>query len=431
MSDAGREPFAHDVLLADGGSAHVRPVRADEAPRIEAFHRALSSETIHFRYFSGLAILPKLILRRFTHPDPERECVLVAELGDELIGLASYHRRLGEDAAEVAFVIADAHQGRGLGTRLLEALAEHARVHGVARFRADTLVGNRAMLRVFHDAGFAVEREPDGGVVHVRFPIEETPRVEAAREQREHLAEARSVRRFVAPRSIVLAGGRADGFRGPVYRDLGSLPRDVDLALFAGEARALEPFVHACGEAGVHALCVGELTGAPEGDARAAFDRELRVAVRAHGMRLLGPGSLGILNPAPDVALCTVALEPLPGPGSLAVASESPVRGAALLGRLAERHIGVSSFVSVGRRADVSAYDCLSYWLDDPATRVIALELSSCGNPRKFARLAERVARAKPILALATGDPTQDELLARAGAELAPSLDALLDRLPS
>ncbi|MEX2207712.1 MAG: GNAT family N-acetyltransferase [Myxococcota bacterium] len=430
MSDVGREPCAHDVLLADGGSAHIRPVRPDEAPRIEAFHRALSDETIHFRYFSGLAVLPKLILRRFTHPDPERECVLIAEVADDLIGLASYHRRGDEDAAEVAFVIADAHQGRGLGTLLLEALAEHARAHGVARFRADTLVGNRAMLRVFLDAGLAVEREADGGVVHVRFPTEETPRVAAAREQREHLAEARSVRRFVAPRSILLAGGRADGFRGPVYRELAALPRDVDLALFSGEARDLEAFVHACGDAGVHALCVGELRGAPEGDARAAFDRELRVAVRAQGMRLLGPDSLGIHNPAPDVALRAVALEPLPGPGWLAVASESPVRGAALLARLAERHIGVSSFVSVGRRADVSAYDCLSYWLDDPATRNIALELSSCGNPLKFARLAERVARAKPILALETGDPGQDALFARAGAELLPSLDALLARLP-
>lgn len=425
-----REPCAHDVLLADGGSAHVRPVRPDEAPRIEAFHRALSSETIHFRYFSGLAILPKLILRRFTHPHPEHECVLIAEFADELIGLASYHRRAGEDAAEVAFVIADAHQGRGLGTLLLEALAEHARAHGVARFRADTLMGNRAMLRVFVDAGFAVEREADGGVVHVRFPIEETPGVEAARERREHLAEARSVRRFVAPRSILLAGLRAEGFRGPVYRDLGALPRDVDLALYAGEAGALEPFVHACGDAGVHALCVGELRGEPEGDARAAFDRELRVAVRAHGMRLLGPGSLGIHNPSPDVALRSVALEPLPGAGWLAVASESPARGAALLAQLAERHMGVSSFVSVGRRADVSAYDCLAYWLEDPATRTIALELSSCGNPRKFARLAERVARAKPILALETGDPAQDALLASAGAQLLPSLDALLGRLP-
>ena len=430
MSDAGREPCAHDVLLADGGSARVRSVRADDAPRIETFHRALSLETIHFRYFSGLAVLPKLIVRRFSQPDPLRECVLVAELADALIGLASYHRCGAEDVAEVAFVVADAHQGRGLGTLLLEALAEHARAHGIASFRADTLAGNRAMLRVFHDAGFAVEREADGGVVHVRFPIAETGRVEAAREQREHLAEARSVRRFVAPRSLLLAGMEVADFRGVIHRDLRALPTDVDLALYAGEARELEAFLHVCGEAGVHALCVGALRGAPEADGRAAFDRELRVAARAQGLRLLGPESLGVLNTAPDVALCTFPLERSPGRGSLAIAIESAERGADLLARLAERHTGVSSFISLGRRADVSANDCLSFWLDDAATRAVVLDVASVGNAKKFERIAARVASAKPLFALATGDAAQDAVLARAGVDVAPSLDALIRRLP-
>ena len=429
MSAAEPPQGGSDVLLSDGGSAHLRPVRAEDEARIAAFHRALSLDTIRFRYFSGLAVLPKLILRRFSHPDPERECVLVAEVSGELIGLASYHRRGSEDSAEAAFVIADAHQGRGLGTLLLEALAQHARAHGVARFHADTLVGNRPMLRVFLDAGFPVEREADGGVVHVRFPLEETPRVEATREQREHLAEARSVRRLIAPRSVLLAGGRVEGFRGVVHRELRDLPRDVDLALFAGESRELDAFVSACGDAGVHALCVGALRAAPDREARADFDRELCAEVRAHGMRLLGPESLGVLNTGPDLALRTFELERLPGPGSLAIASESPARGAALLAGLAERHVGVSSFVSLGRRADVSANDCLSYWLDDGATRSVALELASVGNPLKFARIAARVARSKGLFALATGDPAQDALLSSAGAQLAPSLDALLTLL--
>jgi len=417
---------ARDVLLADGGSARVRPVRADDAERIAAFHRALSLETIHFRYFSGLAVLPPLILKRFSQPDPARNRVLVAEIGAELIALASYHRRGAEDSAEVAFVVADAQQGRGLGTLLLEELAALARADGITGFRADTLAWNRAMLRVFLDAGFEVERRTDGSVVHVRFPTEDTPRVQAAREQREHLAEARSVRRLVAPRSIVLAGGRADGFRGAVHRDVRALPPGVDLALFAGEARALEDFVRACGEASVRALAVGELRGAPDGDARADFDRELRVAVRAQGMRLLGPESLGLLNTAPDVALCTVALEHLPGPGGLGIASDSAARGTALLAGLAERHIGVSSFISLGRRADVSANDCLSYWLDDGATRAVVLELASVGNALKFARIAARVARVKPVFALSTGDHAQDAQLEGVGANVFPTLEALL-----
>ncbi|MGH9889305.1 MAG: GNAT family N-acetyltransferase, partial [bacterium] len=171
----------HEVLLTDGGSASLRPVRADDAPRIAAFHRALSLETIHFRYFSGLTILPPLILKRFSQPDPARELVIVAEVNEALVGLASAHRQRASDAAEVAFVVADAHQGRGLGTLMLEELAEQARAHGITRFIADTLSGNRAMLRVFRDAGFEVARQADAATVHVAFPIEDTPRAQAAR----------------------------------------------------------------------------------------------------------------------------------------------------------------------------------------------------------------------------------------------------------
>ena len=199
--------MAVEVVLADGGSALLRAVNPDDAPRIAAFHNALSLETVHFRYFSALCKLPPLILRRFTQVDFARDMVLVAELGDRLIALASWHRGKLPDSAEVAFVVSDEHQGRGLGTLLLERLAELARERGLTRFRADTLAGNRAMLRVFADAGFALERESDdAAVVHLRFPVAETTAVQSAREQREHLAEARSIARLLAPRTILLAG---------------------------------------------------------------------------------------------------------------------------------------------------------------------------------------------------------------------------------
>jgi GNAT superfamily N-acetyltransferase len=431
VSDAsGLADVAHDVLLADGGSARIRPVRADDAPRIAAFHRALSLETVEFRYFTGLRTLPPLLLKRFSQPDPERDLVLVAEIGDALIALASAHRKPGEDTAEVAFVVADAQQGRGLGTLLLEELAARARSRGIAYFRADTLTRNRAMLRVFHDAGFDVERVPDSTVVHLHFPIRDTPRAQAAHERREHHAEARSLLRLVAPKSLLLAGGRAEDFPGPVYTDLRGLPPGVDLALYDGEAAALGAFVHACGDAGVHALAVGELRGEPEGNARADFDRELRMTARAHGMRLLGPGSLGILNTADGAGLRALPLAELPGPGPIGVASESRERGAALLAGFARKKLGVSTFVSLGRRADVSVNDCLSYWLEDGSTQRVVLELESCGNPLKFERMAAAFAEAKPLYALATGDAAQDAALTRAGAAVHPTLDALLASLP-
>jgi GNAT superfamily N-acetyltransferase len=234
-------------------------VKPDDAARIAAFHRALSLETVHFRYFSALCELPPLILRRFSQVDFARNMVLVAELGERLIALASWHRGALPDSAEVAFVVADEHQGRGLGTLLLERLAELARERGLTRFRADTLAGNRAMLRVFADAGFALERESnDSAVVHLRFPVAETTAARSARELREHLAEARSVARLLAPRTILLAGDcggdaarlRAGGCASELCTDAERAPHGLDLVLWSGAAAGLAPLMAAVAAAG-------------------------------------------------------------------------------------------------------------------------------------------------------------------------------------
>jgi GNAT superfamily N-acetyltransferase len=422
------------VLLADGGSVCVRPVTPGDAPRIEAFHRALSLETVHFRYFSGLARLPPAIVRRFTVVDFARDMVLVAELGERVVALASYHRGRSPDSAEVAFVVADEHQGRGLGTLLLDELAELAREHGVTRFVADTLVGNRAMLRVFADAGFELERDSGGGVVHLRFPVAETPRAKLAHELREHRAEAQSIARILAPRSLLVAGrlaadpGRLARFRGPLYTDLRSAPDDVDLALYAGPARELPPLVSTLAASGAHALLVGELGDEPQGGAElAVFDRELRSAVRRCGMRLIGPSSLGVINTDPAVLLEVVPRAALPRRGGVALACDGAVTGD-VLGEALSAGVGLSSYVSLGRRADVSANDLLQFWQDDPATRAIALAIGSAGNRAKLERVALRAAAAKPVFALATGDAGFDALLAGARVTLTPRPRELLER---
>jgi len=428
-------PAPCDVLLADGGSAHVRAARPDDAPRLAAFHRALSLETVHYRYFSGLTELPPLILRRFTEVDFTRDMALVAEVAGRMIALASYHRRADEpDTAEVAFVVADEHQGRGLGTVLLERLAALARERGVRRFRADTLAGNRAMLRVFHDAGFEVARRPDAGVVHVGFPVAETPAARAAHDAREHLAEARSVARLLAPRALYLAGGRRDdgprlralGFRGGIHREEEGrdVPDGVDLALYAGAAAGVPALVAACARAHVHALALGALEGEPAGAERDAFEHELATAVRRNGLRLVGPGSLGLLHTA--VGLCTLPVARAPARGALAFACDESASATALLERFAAANVGVSTCVDLGRRADVSANDLLQHWQNDADTRVVALALARCGNPLKFERIAARAAANKPLVALATGRAEEDARLARAGAALAADPDALV-----
>jgi GNAT superfamily N-acetyltransferase len=422
------------VVLADGGSACVRPVTPLDAPRIEAFHRALSLETVRFRYFSGLVRLPPAIVRRFTQVDFARDMVLVAEVGEHVIALASYHRASSADAAEVAFVVADEHQGRGLGTLLLEELAELARERGVTRFVADTLFGNRAMLRVFADAGFELERDAEAGVVHVRFPVGETPRAELAHELREHHAEARSIARILAPRSVLIAGElaadpeRLSRFAGALYTDLRGAPNDVDLVLYAGRAAELPPLVASLAASGAHALVVGRLAEEPQGAELAVFDRELRVAVRHSGMRLIGPASQGVINTDPAVSLVATRGVAAPARGGVALACDASATGHDALAEALSAGVGLSSYVSLGRRADVSANDLLQFWQDDAETRSIALAVGSVGNRLKFERIAASVSAAKPVIALASGNIELDGMFARAGVALARTSKELLER---
>jgi len=425
-------PEPVEVLLADGGSAELRAITPADAPALVAFHHGLSAQTIHFRYFSALVELPKLLLHRFTQVDFARDMVLVAEVGAKLIALASWHRGKRPDdgdAAEVAFVVADEHQGRGLGTLLLERLAELARARGLTRFRAETLAGNRAMLHVFRDAGFALERDADDvAVVHLRFPVADTDEARAAHEQREHRAELRSIARLLAPRAVLALGDAAEdaaglrgrGFRGTLYTDLQQAPLGVDLALWRGDAKALPDVIAACAAAGVHALQLGALAGEPAGDERERFDRELRVAVRRNGMRLVGPDSFGLIHTAPSVQLCTAPLPEPPARGAIGLACDSAALARELLVAHGFARAGLSTFAGLGRRADVSANDLLQYWQDDPATRVVALAVHSPGNPAKLERIAAHVASAKPIVALACGGE-HDARLRAAGAELVHS----------
>ena len=195
-----------DVVLSDGGTVHVRPIVPDDAPLIEALHGRLSAETVYLRFFTPLPRLSPQLLERFVNLDYVDRMALVAVLGDDIVSVARYDRLPGTDEAEVAFVVDDVHQGRGLGSLLLEHLAAVAKDHGIARFVAETLPGNSRMLSVFHDAGFADERRFADGVIRVSFPIEPTEASRQASQDRERRASARSVQRLLSPRSIAVIG---------------------------------------------------------------------------------------------------------------------------------------------------------------------------------------------------------------------------------
>ncbi|HLL67602.1 MAG TPA: GNAT family N-acetyltransferase [Micromonosporaceae bacterium] len=427
----GTRPSA-DILLADGSTARVRQVEPSDADAIVALHSRLSERTRYLRYFAAYPRIPARDLEHFVTVNHREREAFVVELGGLLIAVGRYDR-LGPDApdAEVAFVVEDAHQGRGLGSVLIEHLAAAARQEGIERFVAEVLPVNATMLRVFADAGYPVEQAYDDGVVHLSFPIAPTPQSLAVQRSREHRAEAASLARLLAPRGVAVYGARSDGtgvgatllrhcragFTGPVhpvhptastvdglpaYRSVAQAPGPVDLAVVAVPAEAVPDVVVDCASAGVRGVVVVSAGFAEAGPAGAAAQGELVRLVHSYGMRLIGPNCLGIANTDPAVGLNATLAPRLPPQGRVGFFSQSAALGTALLAEADRRGLGLSSFVSAGNRADVSGNDLLQYWRDDPRTGAVLLYLETFGNARKFARIARELARDKPVVAVAS-----------------------------
>jgi acetyl coenzyme A synthetase (ADP forming)-like protein len=450
----------------------VRPLGPEDADRLVAFHAALSDETVYLRFFAPKPTLSPEEVERFTHVDHDTRVALVAEVRDRVVAVARYDRHPDTDSAEVAFVVSDEHQGRGIGTVLLEHLVAAARERGITRFVAETLAHNRHMLGVFRAAGFAERTRLRDGVVHVELLTEPTDRARAAIEAREHRAESASVARVLTPRSVAVIGASrksgtvghqallnllAGGFAGPVYPinplaeyvanvkaypSVLDVPGAIDLAVVAVPAAAVIGVVRQCATKGVAGVVVLSAGFGEVGDG--GTQAELRDVARRSGMRLVGPNCLGVVNTA--IGLDATFSPYAPAPGRIAMQSQSGALGIAILERSARIGLGVSSFVSVGNTADVSSNDLLQYWEDDAGTDVVLLYLESFGNPLKFARIARRVSRRKPIVAVKSGrsaagvraasshtaamaspDIAVDALFRQAGVIRVDTLDELFD----
>lgn len=485
MSVTDPRHYAIEALLRDGTSISIRAIRPDDKVRLLDLFTHLSSRSVYFRFFQSKPRLSDVELQRFTELDFVQNAALVATMHEsdreQIIGVGHYYG-VEDDGkpssrAEVAFEVADAHQGRGIGTLLLEHLAVLARAQGIDTFEAYVLGENNRMLQVFDASGFSVQRALEKGVFHVSFPTAETPQVRAASAARERLAAAQSVRPILQPRSIAVVGvsRRADGvgaallanvrragFAGPIYPihpqateiqglpafpSLSAVGKPIDLALVAVPSGAVEQVIADCAQAGVRGVVVISSGFAEASRAGREVEQRLRTAVREAGMRLVGPNCMGVLNTAPEVALNGTFTTPtLPPAGNIGMLSQSGALGLAILDYVQTLHVGLSSFVSVGNRADVSSNDLLAYWADDPHTTVIVLYLESFGNPRRFARLAPEVARHKPIIAvksgrssagsraaashsaaLATSDVAVEALFEQAGVIRANTLQELFD----
>ncbi|TFV53207.1 bifunctional GNAT family N-acetyltransferase/acetate--CoA ligase family protein [Blastococcus sp. TF02A-35] len=426
-----------DIVAADGGTVHLRPICPDDAEGLTGLMERSSDQTRYYRFFGPMKRLSDKDLHRFTHVDHDKRVAFVILLGEQVIAVGRYDRYPGTDDAEVAFLVEDAHQGRGLGSVLLEHLAAAGRERGIRRFVAEVLAQNSKMVRVFRDAGYDAERSYEDGVVHLTFPIEQTEDALAVAYEREQRSESRSIARLLTPSSVAVVGASNDegkignallrhlldyGFAGPVYpvnptarhvrgvpayADIESIPDDLDLAVLAVPADEVAGVVEACRRKRVRGLVVvsgGFGEAGPEGRAR---ERELVAAARASGMRVVGPNCLGVVNTDREVRLNASLAPMVPARGRVGFFAQSGSLGVALLERARSRNLGLSTFVSAGNRADVSGNDMLQYWATDPGTEVVLLHLESFGNPRKFARLARTVGRTKPVVAVKSGRHVQ------------------------
>jgi acetyl coenzyme A synthetase (ADP forming)-like protein len=438
---------AVDVILRDGSTLRLRAPAREDAGALATFFAGLSERSRYLR-FHGVQRIDESLGERLVEPDWRDRGALAGVLGDgRVVAVAEYARLRDAASAEVAFAVADELQGRGIGTRLLEQLAARAAESGIERFVAEVMPENRAMLGVFEDAGFEVTRELEAGEVEVQFPIAPTEPFRARVDERDHLAVAASLRPFFEPRSLTVVGASrrrgsiggelfrnvlAADFAGaayPVnregeavggvrgYASIGELPEVVDLAVVCLPAKHVLDATRAALAKGVKAICVISSGFAEVGAEGAEREERLLELVRGHGGRLVGPNCLGIAVPRLGLN-ATFGPRPLP-PGPIAFSSQSGALGLALLEKAAERRLGFSAFVSIGNKADVSSNDLLEWWEDDPTTELVLLYLESFGNPGKFSRLARRVARRKPILALKAGTT-------HAGARAASSHTAAL-----
>ncbi|HEY3207104.1 MAG TPA: GNAT family N-acetyltransferase, partial [Gaiellaceae bacterium] len=456
-----RSAAAVDVILRDGSTLRLRAPARKDADALAAFFGGLSDRSSYLR-FHGIRRIDAAFVEHFLEPDWRNRGALVGELADaagagRIVAVAEYVRLRDETAAEAAFVVADEHQGRGIGTRLLEQLAARAADAGIERFVAEVLSDNRPMLKVFEDAGLEVSRELEGGEIEVQFPIAPTERYRTRMDERDHLAVTASLRPFFAPKSVavigasrrrgsiggelfrnVLAGDFAGaayplnrdgdavgGVRG--YKAISEVPELVDLAVICVPgARVIDAAREALAE-GVRAICVISSGFAEVGAEGRERQEQLLELVRAHGGRLVGPNCLGIAVP-PLGLNATFGPRALP-PGPIAFSSQSGALGLALLEKAAERRLGFSAFVSIGNKADVSSNDLLEWWEDDEASELVLLYLESFGNPQKFGRLARRVARRKPILALKAGATGAGARAASSHTAALASSDTAVDAL--
>jgi acetyl coenzyme A synthetase (ADP forming)-like protein len=429
--------YETEVLLKDGSSILLRPIKVDDVKSWVEFVGRLSAHTKHLRFHHVPKEMGLEDAVRFCTVDYRDTFAFIAEVLREtkrdIVAIGRYYRLPNHHSAEVTLTIEDSYQGQGLGTSILEQLADVARENGIDSFEADVLAENEQMMKVLKDYGFHVDSELQTGVYRVTFPIAETPVVVEKQAERERGSTLASLHWLLKPQSVALIGASRhpgtignlllqcliqSGFSGKVYPvnpnidvlmslktypSVLAIPGDVDMAIIAVPAKIVAKVADECGHKGVHTLVVisdGFKEVGPEGASR---EKELRDIALGHGMRIIGPNCMGVINTDPSIKLNATFSPVYPPAGNVAFLSQSGAMGLVVLQYASSLDIGISTFVSVGNRADISSNDLMEYWEQDPSTDVILLYLESFGNPRKFSRIARRVTARKPVVAVKGG----------------------------
>ena len=433
---ADLDRYATDAVLRDGLTVHLRPVRPEDNQRMLEMWDRLSPETIRMRFFAPRTMTAEQ-MRFFSNVDYTDRFALVAETGGRIVGVSRFDRLVeNPTVAEFAVVVEDAEQGRGVGTALLRALVQPAADLGIKGFEGDILRENNPMLRMMRDAGFTPAFSEYGTVLHTSFSSIPTEEFLAVGDEQDRRAAVAALGAVFTPSSVAVIGASRDpktigglvfanllggAFQGPVYpvnpsttfvqsvaaySSVSDCPTVPDMVLVCVPAPHVVSVVAEAAQLGTRAAVIvsaGFNESGPEGAAR---ERELMAVVRAHGIRVIGPNCMGVLNAHPGVRMNGTFSQVFPPPGRVAFSSQSGALGLAILAAAERLGLGLSSFASVGNKADLSGNDLLQYWESDESTDVILLYLESFGNPRKFGRLARRIGRTKPIVAVKSGRTT-------------------------
>jgi acetyl coenzyme A synthetase (ADP forming)-like protein len=431
------EKYNAVVILRDGSTLSLRAIRPDDENNIISLAMRLSERTLRLRFGGAVDKLSVEDVKAFYNVDYYNSFALVAttreNMEERIIAVGRYNRLPSGDTAEVAFVVEDAYQDKGIGTHLLEQLAIIARENGINFFQSNLLADNTLMMDVVRNSGYQIAERQDKGNTALLLDISPTEESERKADERERNAMIASLKAFLEPRSVAVIGASRkpgtignklfynilrDGFTGVVYpvnpnaRAVASvkayptvldIPDELDLAVVIVPAEMVQQVVEQCGRKGVHGIVVissGFAEGGPEGIAK---QRKLVETVLSYRLRLIGPNCMGLINSDPKISLNATFSPVFPPSGRIAFCTQSGALGLAILEYAQNLNLGLSTFVSTGNLADVSNYDLIQYWEEDPATDIILLYVESFGHTRKFARVARRITATKPIVAVKSG----------------------------